>query len=427
MTQTTTRTNQSVHQSGTADDEHLTKLAQKLLLMSKNRMNKLAHWYPVLGNQEREFLDIIILSAINDYLDWANLPEPIEKREKISADHLFSIAPIETARAISLANVLEATRIVVDIITENIDIVAPKGKERDYYEAALYYSREVSFSAASVYAEVAETRSRWMAREESLALNALLSGNLDLSLQSRMSAYDWDDSTIFFAAVGRIKADTHSEMKAGFHQAQAHLAVQNLGAEVIMGSHSNSIFTVVVGGPSDENFETILHTITPLFCESACLCVGPRAQGYTGASHSLRAAYNGFFASVMEIDPPYPLYADDIVADRVLFGDSVASDQLYNIYKILKNSGKRNEILPTVEHFLLKNSSLDRTAQDLVIHPNTVRYRLRRATELTGWDPMNPDEAYSLRIALKIGRYRESQEDAADTVDSVPKLDTRLQ
>ena len=139
------------------------------------------------------------------------------------------------------------------------------------------------------------------------------------------------------------------------------------------------------------------------------------------------AAYNGFFASVMEIDPPHPLYADDIVADRVLFGDSVASDQLYNIYKILKNSGKRNEILPTVEHFLLKNSSLDRTAQDLVIHPNTVRYRLRRATELTGWDPMNPDEAYSLRIALKIGRYRESQEDAADTVDSVPKLDTRLQ
>jgi DNA-binding PucR family transcriptional regulator len=38
------------------------------------------------------------------------------------------------------------------------------------------------------------------------------------------------------------------------------------------------------------------------------------------------------------------------------------------------------------------------------VHANTVRYRLRRATELTGLAPTDPRDAYTLRIALTLGR-----------------------
>ena len=38
------------------------------------------------------------------------------------------------------------------------------------------------------------------------------------------------------------------------------------------------------------------------------------------------------------------------------------------------------------------------------MHPNTVRYRLRRVAEVTGLTPFQPRAAYALRIALTVGR-----------------------
>ena len=124
----------------------------------------------------------------------------------------------------------------------------------------------------------------------------------------------------------------------------------------------------------------------------------------------------------MELDPPHPLFADDIIADRVLFGDATAADQLYSIYRSLEDSGRRSEVLPTVEYYLLKNCSLEQTAEHMVVHPNTVRYRLHKAMELTGWDPTNPKEAHALRIAIKIGRYREARSRSSTYPRAVPQL-----
>jgi hypothetical protein len=40
----------------------------------------------------------------------------------------------------------------------------------------------------------------------------------------------------------------------------------------------------------------------------------------------------------------------------------------------------------------------------LFVHPNTVRYRLRRITDFTGRDPMQPRDAYVLRVAATVGQ-----------------------
>lgn len=382
--------------------------ARQLFSISEERMMKNLRWYRNLNTEEREFLNLITLTAIEDYLAWATQPKPVKSREEINADHLFSIAPIETARAISLSNVLEDTRTVVKVISENISLIAPEGKERDYYEAVLYYSREVAFSAASVYAEVAETRSRWMAREEGLVINSLLDHNLDLSLQSRMSIYGWDNGTRFFSVVGRFRSDVHSEIMAGFYQTQAQAAIRKLGVEALMGTHTNSLFMVLVGGNSDDHFHEILDILETLFSREACMCVGPRSYGYEGASHSIRAAYNGYFASAAVMNPSRPIYADDLIAERALFGDVVAFRQLYDVYQSIRDASKNGDLIETLEYYLLEGSSFERTAEAMVIHPNTARYRLRKVTELTGWDPTDPLDAYALRYAVKIGRYEDS-------------------
>jgi DNA-binding PucR family transcriptional regulator len=38
------------------------------------------------------------------------------------------------------------------------------------------------------------------------------------------------------------------------------------------------------------------------------------------------------------------------------------------------------------------------------VHANTVRYRLRRIQEVSGYSPTDPRDAYALRLALTLGR-----------------------
>jgi DNA-binding PucR family transcriptional regulator len=61
-------------------------------------------------------------------------------------------------------------------------------------------------------------------------------------------------------------------------------------------------------------------------------------------------------------------------------------------------------LLDTVMTYLEQGNSLEATARLLFVHPNTVRYRLRRVAEVTGWDPLDPREAYVLQQALAVGR-----------------------
>ena len=47
--------------------------------------------------------------------------------------------------------------------------------------------------------------------------------------------------------------------------------------------------------------------------------------------------------------------------------------------------------------------SLEATARELFVHPNTVRYRLKRVSEVIGWDATGPREALILQTALILG------------------------
>jgi DNA-binding PucR family transcriptional regulator len=45
----------------------------------------------------------------------------------------------------------------------------------------------------------------------------------------------------------------------------------------------------------------------------------------------------------------------------------------------------------------------------LFVHPNTVRYRLRRIAEITGRVPGDPRDSLVLRIGLAVGRLARSR------------------
>ena len=60
--------------------------------------------------------------------------------------------------------------------------------------------------------------------------------------------------------------------------------------------------------------------------------------------------------------------------------------------------------METLGTYLELGHSLEATARELFVHANTVRYRLKRVCDVTGWDPLLPREAFVLQAALVVGR-----------------------
>jgi DNA-binding PucR family transcriptional regulator len=131
--------------------------------------------------------------------------------------------------------------------------------------------------------------------------------------------------------------------------------------------------------------------------------VGPLVPDLVHGSISARAAAAGLRAAPGWPDAPRPVTSDDLLPERALSGDGHARRQLVtDVFAPLRESG--SSILETVSTFLDHGSSIERTARAMFVHANTVRYRLRRAAEVTGLSPNDPRHAYTYRVALTLGR-----------------------
>ena len=95
--------------------------------------------------------------------------------------------------------------------------------------------------------------------------------------------------------------------------------------------------------------------------------------------------------------------AADLLPERLLAGDAEARRRLrQEVYGTLLRAG--GELLTTLDTFFAVGGVLESAARALYVHPNTVRYRLRRVADVTGFTPTDPRDALTLRLALAVGR-----------------------
>ena len=64
------------------------------------------------------------------------------------------------------------------------------------------------------------------------------------------------------------------------------------------------------------------------------------------------------------------------------------------------------ELLRTLAVYIEGGGALEACARALYVHPNTVRYRLRRIGEITGHSPTDPRDSFVLRTALVVSRLQ---------------------
>jgi DNA-binding PucR family transcriptional regulator len=363
-------------------------------------MDKRLPWFRSMSAENRSWLGLVAQAAIAAFLDWIRHPE----RNRPAVTQVFGTAPRELARAVSLQHAVEMMRVIIDAVEAQVDELAAPGNEAELREAVLTYAREIAFSAALVYARTAEARGAWDARLEALVVDSLVRGETDDSLRSWASALNWSSSPVT-VVVGTI-GDEDDEERKGRAPAGVEPLIEDLRAQarrarldLLAGVHGNRLI-LVVGGSDDPiaAAERFAGRFGP-----GPVIAGPLVRDLRTASVSARAALAALRAAPAWPDAPRPAGADDLLPERALDGDPDARAVLISdVYEPLLGGG--HALLDTLTTYLEQGSSLEATARLLFVHPNTVRYRLRRVAELTDYTPSAGRDGLTLWVAVALGR-----------------------
>ncbi len=355
-------------------------------------MDRRLPWYRKLSADNRSWLGLVAQAGIAAFLDWIRHPE----RNRPAVTEVFGTAPRELARAVSLQHAVEMVRVVIDAVEAKVDELAAPGGEAELREAVLTYARELAFSAAHVYARAAEARGAWDARLEALVVDSLVRGESEDSLRSWASALNWSSSPVT-VVVGTIDGarDYGSEQLIEELRTQARRARLDL----LAGVQGNRLI-LVLGGTDDPiaAAERFAGRFGP-----GPVIAGPLVRDLRAAPVSARAALAALRVAPAWPDAPRPAGADELLPERALDGDPDAHAALISeVYQPLLSGG--HALLDTLSTYLEHGSSLEATARMLVVHPNTVRYRLRRVAELTEYTPSAGRDGFTLWVAITLGR-----------------------
>lgn len=375
----------------------LRTIAGELSTQTLKRLEDTLPWYGDMPPSRRSAVGLVAQAGISSFIAWFEDPKATPW---IAAD-VFGAAPRELLRSVSLQQTLQLIRVTVEVVEERV-----KDGGEPLREAILLYSREIAFAAADVYARAAEARGLWDARLEALVVDSILSGEYDDELPSRIAALGWHGHGEVAVLVG-----TAPKL---FDVDQVRRSARHMQADVLVGVQGNRLVVVIgraeprgaetedaVGTAPALTFMEIATQLEPHFGVGH-LVLGHEVPNLVDAGKSAKAALAGFAVARSWRHAPRPVHADDLLPERALAGDPLARATLvHRIYRPLQ--AHSTELLTTLWSYLDNGRSLEATARELFVHPNTVRYRLKRVSDVIGWDATGAREALILQSALIIG------------------------
>ncbi|HEX6968564.1 MAG TPA: helix-turn-helix domain-containing protein [Micromonosporaceae bacterium] len=396
----------------TATLRRIERAAGTLATASVARMDETLPWFRSLPADQRAWVMLVAQAGVRAFVGWlrSNHSEDRAGRRigtQEFSDEVFAAAPRTLARSISLQQTVALIQVTIDVVEEQVPHLAAEGEERLLREAVLRFSREIAFAAARVYAGAAESRATWDARLQALLVDALLRGDPPDVLASRAAALGWGDAPPVAVVVGRSPG---GEVSTVLHA--VYRAARRIGVEVIGGVHGDRL-VVVIGGAPDPLAAT--EKLLDGFGRGPVV-VGPSVPSLDEATDSARAALSAFRAAPAWPAAPRPVAAADLLPERALAGDFDARRCLrQDVYGALVRAG--GELLETLDAYFTAGGVLESAARTLFVHPNTIRYRLKRVSEVTGFSPLSPRDSYTLRVALTVGRLDDAAPPAVRQLD----------
>ena len=344
-------------------------------------------WFAALHPEQRSYVGLVVQSALSAFAQWLRKPgQPMPVGPAV-----FAAAPRELARAVNLKQTVQLIRVAVDVVEESVPSLAAPGEADQLAEAVLRYSREIAFAAADVYAAAAEARGAWDSRVKAGVVDALVRGNVgDLTL-SRAASLGWGRVEWVVALATPVPLDLDlAALRSG---------ARHGGLSLLTGEAASALVLVLGGTGSRESAVQQVAGALP----DQPVVIGPTAADLSSAAPSVQEALAALAAVASWPEAPRPVAASDLRAERVVLGEEAARRRLVEeVYIPLERAG--GDLLQTAAAYLEGGGSVEGTGRALFLHPNTVRYRLRKLTEVCGRDITEPRAGLAVRLALLLGR-----------------------
>ncbi|MBW3639363.1 MAG: helix-turn-helix domain-containing protein [Actinobacteria bacterium] len=344
-------------------------------------------WFAGLPAEQRSYVGLVVHKGLELFAEWMRQPDqPLPVGPEV-----FAAAPRELARHINLKQTVQLIRVAVDIVEQAVPALALPGDEGMLREAVLRYSRELAFGAADVYAAAAEARGAWDARIEAGVVDALARGHAGELTLSRAGSLGWlrSEWVVALATPAPTALDLSPLRAAARHSGLGLLAGEAASALVLILGGTTSI---------DAAVDQVLAALP-----DKPVVIGPQAADLSSAAPSVQEALAGLAAVPAWPQAPRPVPASHLLAERAVLGEQAARRRvLEEVYSPLLDAG--GDLLATAAAYLEGGGSVEGTGRTLFLHPNTVRYRLRKIVDSTGYDLTDPRDGLVVRVSLILGR-----------------------
>jgi DNA-binding PucR family transcriptional regulator len=391
--------------------EQLDKVPESLLRRLKQYSGRLATeavsamqerlpFFADLEASQRASVALVVQTAVVNFVEWMHDPHSNVSHTA----QAFELVPQDLTRRIALRHSVDMVRVTMEFFEEVVPLLARSEEQLTALTIGiLKYSRDLAFTAASAYADAAEARGTWDSRMEASVVDAVVRGDTGPELLSRAAALNWDTTAPATVVVGIPAPDRDGPNGQGGSQ-RASQQVRNTAAHhgraALTDVHGTWLVAIVSGqlSPTDKFLGELLTAFS-----DGPVVIGPTAPMLTAAYHSASEAISGMNAVAGWRGAPRPVQARELLPERALMGDASAVVALHtDVMGPLAGAGPT--LIETLDAYLDCGGAIEACARKLFVHPNTVRYRLKRITDFTGRDPTDPRDAYVLRVASTVGQ-----------------------
>ena len=388
----------------TVPDSLLRRLKQysgRLATEAVSAMHERLPFFADLEASQRASVALVVQTAVVNFVEWMRDPH-----SNVSyTAQAFELVPQDLTRRIALRHTVDMVRVTMEFFEEVVPLLARSQEHSEEQLTALTvgilkYSRDLAFTAAAAYADAAEARGTWDSRMEASVVDAVVRGDTGPELLSRAAALNWDTTAPATVVVGTPAPGRDGS--ADSERASQHVrdVAARHGRAALTDVHGTWLVAIVSGHVSPT--EKFLGDLLEAFSDGPVV-IGPTAPMLTAAYHSASEAISGMNAVAGWSGAPRPVLARELLPERALMGDASAIVALHtDVMRPLADAGPT--LSETLDAYLDCGGAIEACARKLFVHPNTVRYRLKRITDFTGRDPTQPRDAYVLRVAATVGQ-----------------------
>ena len=364
----------------------------RLATQAVHAMQERLSFFGDLEASQRASVQLVVQAAVVNFVEWMRNPSS----DVGYTAQAFELVPQELTRKIALAQTVDMVRVTMEFFEEVVPLLARTDEQLTSLTVGiLRYSRDLAFAAAAVYADAAEARGSWDSRMEASVVDAVVRGDTGPELLSRAAALNWDTTAPATVLVG-----TPPHGREELASEDIRDIAQRYDRAALADVHGTWLIAIISGqlSPTDKFFNDLLTAFS-----DGPVVIGPTAPMLSAAHHSASESISGMNSVLGWTGAPRPVLARELLPERALLGDASAITALHTeIMRPLADAGPA--LTETLDAFLDSGGAIEACARKLFVHPNTVRYRLKRIADFTGRDPTVPRDAYVLRVAATVGR-----------------------